>query len=102
MSPVAMTTLLAVTIGAFAWSMERRWRLIRIGEPEPSFSWDFVQLRARVKDTLVYAIGQKRMPKYPIAGFAHILIFFGFLILLLRTLMLWGRGYDLDFDFWGI
>src|SRR5262249_39444460 len=31
-----------------------------------------------------------------------ILIFAGFSVLLLRTLVLWGRGYDPDFDFWGI
>ena len=27
-------------------------------------------------------------------------IFFGFLVLLLRSLILWGRGFDPSFDFW--
>ena len=34
------------------------------------------------------------MPKYPLAGVAHYLIFLGFSALLLRTLVLWGRGFD--------
>ena len=48
-------------------------------------------------DILVYADlarweAQLRMRRYPLAGIAHMLIFFGFLVLLLRTLILWGRG----------
>ncbi|HEX7603965.1 MAG TPA: heterodisulfide reductase-related iron-sulfur binding cluster, partial [Polyangiaceae bacterium] len=36
---------------------------------------------------------------YPLAGLAHKVIFAGFLILLLRTLILWGRGFDPAFNF---
>jgi len=45
-------------------------------------------------------MGQVRMPRYPIAGWLHALIFWGFLVLLLRSLMLWGRGYDETFSLW--
>lgn len=75
-----------------------------IGGPEPrsSLSMDMNDLADRTKDTVIYAFLQKKMPYYPIAGIAHMGIFFGFLILLLRSLMLWSRGYDPHFDFWGI
>ncbi|NOY91822.1 MAG: (Fe-S)-binding protein [Deltaproteobacteria bacterium] len=42
------------------------------------------------------------MPNYPLAGFAHATIFFGFQVLLLNSVMLWGRGFSADFDFWGL
>jgi len=35
-----------------------------------------------------------------LAGFAHMLIFLGFGVLLARTLMLWGRGFDEHFGLW--
>ena len=54
----------------------------------------------RIRRTLTYAIAQLRMQRYPLAGFAHMLIFAGFGVLLLRTLILWGRGYDESFNFW--
>jgi len=40
------------------------------------------------------------MSYYPLAGLAHILIFFGFLVLLLRSLILWDRGFIPDFNLW--
>jgi Fe-S oxidoreductase len=40
---------------------------------------------------------QLKMPKYASAGFAHYLIFTGFATLLLRTIILVGRGFDESF-----
>ena len=40
---------------------------------------------------------QLKMPKYASAGFAHYLIFTGFAVLLLRTIILVGRGFDESF-----
>ncbi|MEZ4407505.1 MAG: hypothetical protein R3A52_13670 [Polyangiales bacterium] len=37
---------------------------------------------------------QIKMPKYPLAGVAHIAIFLGFATLILRTIILVGRGFD--------
>jgi Fe-S oxidoreductase len=94
MNPVAMGILLAVAWSAFLWSAARRWRLLRVGRPEPR--WD--RLWDRFQGTLQFAFGQWRMPRYPLVGLAHVLIFWGFLILLLRSLMLWGRGFVPGFD----
>ncbi len=43
---------------------------------------------------------QIKMPKYPLAGVAHIAIFLGFATLILRTIILVGRGYDEGFYLW--
>jgi Fe-S oxidoreductase len=74
---------------AFACSAAQRWHLLRSGRDEDRFD----NLGERLKGVGVYAFGQKKMGYYPLAGLAHKLIFAGFMILLLRTLMLWGRGF---------
>ncbi len=102
MSPIFMTLLLVSTLSFFVWTAVRRWRQLRVGAGEPRFSLAGGELRGRVGDTFVYAFGQRKMPYYRLAGTAHILIFSGFMVLLLRSVMLWGRGYDPSFDFWGI
>lgn len=105
MSPIWMTVVLVVTLGAFAWSAVRRWRLLMVGAPEPRFTFDPASLKERVEHTLIYALGQKKMPKnarYRVAGAAHIAIFAAFVVLLLNSVMLWIRGYSPEFDFWGV
>jgi Fe-S oxidoreductase len=97
-----MTVLLIVLPGLFAWSAVRRWKLATVGPAEPRFSIEGDALGARIKDTLIYALGQKKMPYYPAAGIAHIAIFAAFQVLLLNSVLLWGRGYDPTFDFWGL
>ena len=47
-----------------------------------------------------FAVKQLRMRRYPLAGLAHMFIFVGFVVLLLRSLILWGRGFDESFHFW--
>lgn len=97
MNPIAMTVLLLAGFGAFAWSARRRWQLMRVARSRENRA---DRIGRRIAATLAYAVGQKRMLRYPLAGIAHIAIFFGFLVLLLNSLMLWGRGYAPGFDFW--
>jgi Fe-S oxidoreductase len=50
---------------------------------------------------LFWALRQQiKMPKYPLAGFAHMGIFIGFATLTLRTVILVGRGYVPNFNAW--
>ncbi|MEZ4335750.1 MAG: (Fe-S)-binding protein [Sandaracinaceae bacterium] len=101
-----MTLVFVVFGGAFAWSAVRRWHLLMVGAPEPRFTWQtFDALAKRVTNVVVIALGQKKMPaneKYRLAGLAHVGIFFAFQVLLLNSVMLWARGFDETFDFWGI
>jgi Fe-S oxidoreductase len=94
MSWLGMTLLLVSTLGLFAWTARRRWRLLQVGGAESRWN----ALGQRVGLTLRYAIGQLRMYRYRGSGIAHIIVFAGFGALLLRSVVLWGRGYNEDFD----
>lgn len=96
MNPTWMLTLLVGLFAAFAWSANRRWQLLKVGRGEDRLD----RIAERLKGTWEYAFRQRKMGYYPLAGLAHKLIFFGFLVLLLRTLILWGRGFDPSFDLW--
>ena len=102
MSAIGMIVLLVSTLGFFSWSAFRRTRQVFAGVPDPRFSWSPDQIVDRLKTLLVYAFGQKKMPYYSLAGIAHIMIFIAFQVLLLNSIMLWGRGFDASFDFWGL
>jgi Fe-S oxidoreductase len=106
MSPIAMTLIIVLLVGAFAFSAVRRWRLLLVGAPEPRFTFDTLDaLKKRLEITLVVAGAQKKMPnndRYRLAGLSHIGIFAAFNVLLLNSVLLWVRGYDPEFDAWGI
>jgi Fe-S oxidoreductase len=106
MNSTAMTVLLVVTLSTFAWSAYRRTMLARATSSEPEFSLANVgELMARLEQTAIYWLGQKRMPKnekYRLAGIAHIAIFAAFLVLGVNSVLLWVRGYDPNFDAWGL
>ncbi len=91
-----MTILLAVGWGVFAWSALRRWKLMMVGANVSRSDKPMLRLGRTLRD----ALGQFRMRRYPLPGFAHMLIFSGFLVLLPRTLILWGRGFDESFNLW--
>jgi Fe-S oxidoreductase len=94
MSPTAMLTLMFAAFAMFAWSASRRWQLIKIGRPASRLD----HLDTRLRGTWRYAFRQEKMDYYNPAGLAHKFIFFGFIVLQIRTLVLWGRGYYAPFD----
>jgi Fe-S oxidoreductase len=98
MNPLFMALLLAGLIGVFAVSASRRYRLLKSGEK----TWEsrFDRLKERLGAVWTFAFYQKKMRYYPLAGVAHQLIFLGFVVLLLRTLILWGRGFSPSFNLW--
>jgi len=91
-----MALLLLGGWALFAYSARRRWKLMMVGAAENRFD----QPGARLRAVWTYALKQLRMRRYPLAGIAHMLIFSGFAVLLLRSLILWGRGFDESFSFW--
>ncbi len=70
-----------VGIGVFAWVMVRRVAPLRRGAPDPRLD----RIPDRVGRVLKYWLGQWRHPRYRLAGVLHIIVFFGFLILLIRS-----------------
>ncbi|WP_234023989.1 (Fe-S)-binding protein [Sorangium cellulosum] len=91
-----MLILLVGLFALFVRSANRRWQLLKVGRGESRLD----HIAERLKGTWEYAFRQRKMGYYPLAGLAHKLIFFGFLVLLLRTLILWGRGFDPGFSLW--
>jgi Fe-S oxidoreductase len=80
--------LTLVAVAAVVLSLSRRFQLLRSGRPDNRFD----HLGERFKHMLVYAIGQKRMFDDPFAGFYHLLIFYGFLVVSLRTVTMVLEG----------
>lgn len=99
-----MTLIFILTLSMFAWSAQRRWRLLMVSSPEPEVRLEDLGLLDRITNVVTYALGQKKMPggHYQTAGYAHIAIFLAFQVLLLNTLLLWGRAFDPSFDFFGL
>jgi Fe-S oxidoreductase len=97
MSPTAMVTLIVAAFAMFAWSASRRWHLLQIGRPAGD---RLDHMAARLRGTWRYAFRQEKMDYYNPAGIAHKFIFAGFVLLLFRTLVLWGRGFYPPFNLW--
>ncbi|AKT43875.1 (Fe-S)-binding protein [Chondromyces crocatus] len=94
MNPIWMAITIVGLLAFFAWSANRRMKLLMVGRPE----WRFDQIGERLKGVWVYAFAQKKMSYYRLAGLAHKLIFIGFIVLLLRSIILWGRGFSPSFN----
>ncbi len=96
MNGVAMLALLFAALTAFGFSAVRRSRLLLSGRYEDRFGdW-----KTRLIGTWRYAFKQEKMDYYQPAGTAHRLIFIGFLVLTIRTVILIGRGFIPDFNLW--
>ncbi len=101
MNPIITALLLVVTLIPFGVSARRRWRLLMIGR-EGTSGLPVDRVADRVRKTLRFAFGQRRLTRYRVAGLAHKAIFFGFFVLLLRSLILFARGFvdDPTFGYW--
>ncbi|MCH7603012.1 MAG: (Fe-S)-binding protein, partial [Planctomycetes bacterium] len=93
-----MALLLVAALGVFGVSIRGRWKLLHLSGERPHID----RIGERFRLTLKYALGQKRLTRYKLAGLAHKAIFFGFLVLLLRSLILFARGFtdDPKFGYW--
>jgi Fe-S oxidoreductase/nitrate reductase gamma subunit len=96
MGPYVMTACIAVALAVFGWSAHRRWLLMRAAAAENRFD----RLGTRLGRMIWFALMQRKLPKYPVMGLIHMAIFWGFLVLLINTLILWGRGFDEHFVLW--
>ncbi len=80
-------------ISLFSYIIYKRYLLIRAGKPDPRF----FGIGKRVLDLIVYGFIQKRQPRYLWAGLIHIMIFWGFVVLGLRSIDLLTQGLNLPF-----
>jgi Fe-S oxidoreductase len=96
MNPLGMLCMLVAFVAMFVWSAHRRWQLLTTGRPENRLD----RIPERLEAVWRYAFVQEKMDYYQPAGWAHKLVFAGFVLLLFRILMLWGRGFAPGFDLW--
>ncbi len=96
MNSTAMLTIIVAALALFSWSAFRRWNLLCVGAPAGRTD----RLSERLAGTWRYAFRQEKMDYYSPAGLAHKLIFTGFLVLLLRSIILWGRAFSPSFSLW--
>ncbi len=80
--------LVLAAVAFFVYSMSRRIRVLLAGRPDGRFA----RIPERIGKTLEYAFAQRRMFRDPFAGFFHILIFSGFMVLTVRSLALVVEG----------
>jgi Fe-S oxidoreductase len=80
--------LTVIAVGAVVYSLSRRFQLLRVGRSEDLFD----RIGERFKHLLVFAFGQRKMFDDPLAGLYHLLIFYGFLVVSLRTLTMVLEG----------
>ncbi len=78
----------AIGIGGVAYSLSRRFQVLTAGRQENRFD----RLGERLKHVLVYAIGQRKMFDDPYAALYHICIFYGFLVVSIRTISMVLEG----------
>jgi Fe-S oxidoreductase len=82
---------LGIALLAFAWTIGGRVRLLLAAQPAGRIN----RIPARIRQTVVYGFGQKKflIGEQP-AGIMHALIFWGFVVLFLQIVTLFGRAFD--------
>ncbi|NOX35427.1 MAG: (Fe-S)-binding protein [Deltaproteobacteria bacterium] len=100
MNPLLMSILLIAGLAVFGRTMYYKILLLRALEPADRAS----HVKERLKNMVVIALGQKRLvgrKKERVPGIMHALIFWGFCILLIRSLSIYGeafvKGFHLPF-----
>ena len=88
-----MSLILFFAMSMFVGTMADRYWLLRAGGTDRRCD----RLGDRLKGLLQIGFGQSRLLYERGAGWMHVGIFAGFLVVSLRTITLIGRGFDLDF-----
>ncbi len=97
MNPVLMSLLLVVALTLFSRTMIKKLRLLAALQPDQRLDRIFDRLKAVV----VMALGQKRLVGRKAewtSGIMHAFIFWGFCVLLIRSITLYGQGYVKTFE----
>jgi Fe-S oxidoreductase len=92
MNPLVMAILLLAGMAMFAHTMYYKIQLLMALEPLNRFG----KIKERLINMVIIAIGQKRLAgrkKEWAAGIMHAFIFWGFCILIIRSLNIYGEGF---------
>ena len=92
MNPLLMALLIVVALTIFSRTMARKILLLKALEPAHRAD----HLKKRLMNVVIYAVGQKRLVGRAgerSSGIVHAFIFWGFCVLLIRSLTLYGEGF---------
>jgi len=96
MNPLFMSLLLIIALTIFGRTMAGKIRLLKALEPADRVN----HLKERLMNMVILAIGQKRLVGRATersSGIMHAFIFWGFCILLIRSVTLYGEGFQEGF-----
>jgi Fe-S oxidoreductase len=95
MSPVAFPIVWAIGLIVFAVIVASRARLLFAARPAGPVD----RIPERLKRAVVYGLGQRKFlsGEQP-AGIMHALIFWGFVVLMIQVVTLYGRAFDADWS----
>jgi len=95
-NPLVMSLVLVLGWGGFLLGLVRR--VSRLCPTGQRLVWPN-QLGRRLGRVLIEGVLQRRLLEYPLTGVLHALVFAGFLVLLPRSVILFGRGFDPEFPY---
>jgi Fe-S oxidoreductase len=79
----------------FLFTVYQLYRLLRLGQAEDRFD----RMSQRLLGVATFVLGQRRVVREP-AGWGHLIIFWGFIIITIGTLETFGAGLDHGFAYW--
>ena len=97
MNPLLMSIVIVVALTVFGRTMVRKIQLLMALEPTDRAN----HLKERLMNMVILAIGQKRLvgrAKERSSGLMHAFIFWGFCVLLIRSITLYGEGFQAGFQ----
>lgn len=92
---VIFAIVLVAAVGLFGWNVRRLISYLRVGRKENRFD----HVGQRIRNVLEIAFGQTKLLREPVAGLLHLLIFWGFVVLLAAVLESIGEGLIEGFSF---
>ncbi|HXF99960.1 MAG TPA: (Fe-S)-binding protein [Bacteroidota bacterium] len=78
LNSIIFAIVLVAALGFFGYNVARLISYLKLGKPENRFG----NVGKRIKNVLTIAIGQSKLMREPFAGLLHVLIFWGFIVLL--------------------
>ncbi len=97
MFPLATAILLGIGLAGFIYTAYNRWILLGMAKPVARSN----NIAHRVWNMALYAVGQKKFFLHgQVSGLMHAFIFWGFCVVALRTVILFGQGFSADFAGW--
>lgn len=97
MYPISMSLILLLGVAAFAYTARQRIALLTKLTGEGEVRWD--SLVQRIKGIFIFAFGQRRLIfRDGKSGLMHAFVFWGFLVVSIRTITLFGQAFSANFE----